>query len=550
MRTKHSIAAVAVVMLLGAACETTTPETLSPSSPPVAGAEEVSGGGAVVANPSAGEPTESNEIAEHRRRGRRRRPRPPVPTTVVSPPIEEPLAEEPPPAEEPPAEEPPSEEPPPADEPPAEEPPGAQQPAISYNDPTTGALVHRLTTDGAAGCINYMGNLSGEAISWSPDSNKITYAKRCDAGATPTGIYVYDIATATERCLASTDSQWTYPIFNHDGTAVYFVDGSDSKRYALYTAPEATSGAGCATASMVLDLAAQASLDEVRVLTRNTGQTDATQLFATHVRTGNDWRTIIVDGAGNIAPGWGFGTDNPPSASGGDGDASVWSPTDPNLIHTIRSVDNSPSRAVWDVADRTAEYAPFTGSNSCYPQGQIGHSDWIWHPGSQTDVFIAAYSCAWTIDSQGNVGGSNWRLHGYLHPNIDMTSTGGALADIRFVADEYHAGNGAEPFLYVTTLGDIGLGGSGYRGQWSDVRANDKFVGHRNRLDDGTNNGLKAYEPHPQFSPDGRHVLWQSSSLNELAGTTCPASDCGEAGSGADSRISYLDLYIAEVPTH
>ncbi len=435
----------------------------------------------------------------------------------------------------------------------------AIQAALTYVDEVDDTTVHRLTSDGPDGCLNYMGNMSGEATSWAPDSTRIVYAKRCFGAGGGAGIYVYDLAERRERCISGVGGQWANPIFDAEGVNVYFIDGSDSPRdergskpYAVYrvgAGAPGDDGGRCPdrddVSTRVLDIRAAAGVvDDVRVLTRNAALDQADERFATHVRSDGQWRTIVFDRSGRLQSGWGFGNDNPTHDDVNDGDASIWSPNDPDKIFTNRATgpgDRRARRGIWQVSESRLLHVP----DSCGGTNSVAHADWVWHPATGTDVIVGNYRCVWSVDGNGTTSTSGWRLNGYIHVDVDQSSVHGDLADIRFVADEYFDEGGSQPYLYVTTLGDVGMGGAGYGG-WSGVRVNDGLVGHRNRLDDGSNNALKAYEPHPQFSPDGRYVLWQSNSLNSLKGHSCPAAACGPAG-GDNGSVSYLDIYVAEL---
>lgn len=446
----------------------------------------------------------------------------------------------------------------------------AAQTSIDYDDPYTGASVVRLTTDGPQGCINYMGNQSGESTAWSPDSSQIVFAKWCEESPAKTGIYVIDVATGQQGCIAASDKHWANPIFDHDGDTVWFLDGSDGARDADGNKPFAVrsvavpssldSQATCPDASvMAVDVQGLSPdrVDDITVMTKNAPSATTTpleSLFATQVRTGSQWRTIVFHAGGELLAGWDFDdATNPRHNDYNDGDASIWSPVDPRLIFTNRGTsasDDTVRRGVFTVtASPQLQYKPFPFSTECSGDYEtpdsVAHSDWIWHPGTDTDVFMSNDRCVWTIDADGATTTGSWRVFGYVHVYFDRSSIDGDLADVRVVVDEYFDGYGAEPFLYRATLGDLGVGvaGSGL-GDWQTLRAERKLVLHRNRMDDGTNDTLKAFEPHPQFSPDGRFVLWQSSSLNDVLDFTCEAASCGLPGKGNDSQTSFLDLYV------
>lgn len=446
--------------------------------------------------------------------------------------------------------------------------PAIAQPARAYDDPVTGASVIRLTNDGALGCTNYMGNQSGESTAWSIDSKRIVYAKWCENAPERTGIYVYDLAVAAESCVASTDRHWANPIFDHDGDTVWFIDGSGRPRDASGTKPFAIRSvavpsvlAGQAScpdaASTRLDLrqASDGRVDDVRVMTKNAASDAASpseSLFGTHVFSDGRWRTIVFDSNGTLLAGWGFDDQtNPPHSDYHDGDASIWSPVDGGLIFTNRgtsATDDTVRRGVFTLeAEPVLRYQPFPFDQACSGDYQtpttVAHSDWIWHRQSRTDVFLSSDRCVWSRDDQGATTLGPWRIFGYVHAYFDRSSVDGAITDIRFVVDEYFDSSDAEPYLYVATLGDVGVGGTGFD-NWESLRASRKLVGHRMRMDDGTNGSLQAFQPHPQFSPDGRWVLWQSSSLNTVLGYSCPAATCGPAGAGVDANTSYLDLYL------
>ena len=283
-------------------------------------------------------------------------------------------------------------------------PPGgrASQEAVTYVDEVDDTTVHRLTSDGPNGCLNYMGNMSGEATSWSPDSTRIVYAKRCFGAGGGAGIYVYDLAERRERCISGVGGQWANPIFDAAGVNVYFIDGSDSPRdeqgskpYAVYrvgAGAPADDGGSCpdrdAVSARVLDIRAAAGVaEDVRVLTRNAAADQADERFATHVRSNGQWRTVVFDRSGHLQPGWGFGDDNPTHDDANDGDASIWSPNDPDKIFTNRATGPGDSRAlrgIFQVSEPRLLHVPA----SCGATNSVAHADWVWHPATGTDIIV------------------------------------------------------------------------------------------------------------------------------------------------------------------
>lgn len=432
---------------------------------------------------------------------------------------------------------------------------------FSYNDPLTSTLVHRLTVDGAdENCINYMGNMSGESTAWSADSSRVTYVKYCSANTAKSGMYVYELSTGIEARLAAVDNQWTYAIFDHQADNIYFVDGASQgagpnggKPYAVYRVsnPADLSTATVQTATKVVDLdnLSGGVVRDAVALNKNAGQTTADRLFAVQTKNASSghWRTVVFGEDGVLLPGWDYSSANAANDETSDGDASIWSPNDPNVLYANRATgptDPSYQRGWWTIDTQTRLYEP----PKCASQSSsdtVAHSDWGYHPGTQTDIILRSFSCPVARDADGNES-TSWRWHGFLHVHIDPSSTADQLADVRFVADQYREGFDA-PYLYVMSLGDVGIGASGYS-NWGAAADERKLVGHRNRLDDGATANLKAYEPHPQFSPDGRYVLWQSNSLaQDEVGTLYPAATTGAEG-GDDGNVSFLDIYVAEVP--
>jgi len=205
-------------------------------------------------------------------------------------------------------------------------------------------------------------------------------------------------------------------------------------------------------------------------------------------------------------------------------------------------------------------HQPFVSNSSCHGNAkqEIAHTAWGWHPGTNTEIIIGANRCTWMLDVNGNVFTDGIKLFGELHLSFDPSSFNQDLSDIRFVADEYtlNPATISEPFLYAPTLGDLGIGRNGYT-NWSQLRPNEQLAWYRNKMmGPDVSNALKPFEPHPHFSPDGQHVLWQANSLRQFPDvsylpdypdcTNIP--NCGpEGGEGANSL--FTDLYLVETPS-
>lgn len=452
---------------------------------------------------------------------------------------------------------------------------------IPYEDPIIGKSITRITLDaGEAGennCVNFLAAAAGASSNWSQDSQRIVYTRSCEGDPSQNGIYVYDVNTKQSTCIAKTSKHWTYPIFDHShtGDIVYYIDGSDlwdnennNKPYAIYKAlVDFTSTQQCEDYREpfihIQELSGNTT-KRIVLLTKNNIDDGGDPLFATHVEHPQGGiRTIIFTPAGSLLGNWDLDNgNNPPHNDTDDGDTSVWSPHNSTLIYTNRRT-NTGRPGVWSVSidnedQPQLQYEPFVSNRNCHLDDhgdsiEVAHSAWGWHrqaDGSIKDIFIGADRCVWTqvtdasntIISQTQNNDDGFELHGQLHLSFDPFSFDGELSNIRFVADEYISGSGAEPFLYNLTLGDIGISDenpSPYS-SWSGVREDKKLAWHRNKFV-GLTGGQQAFEPHPQFSPNGQYVLWQSNSLTQFNNLNC--TNCGEYG-GENSNILFTDLYL------
>lgn len=490
----------------------------------------------------------------------------------------------------------------------------------TYTDPRTGIEVARLTSSGpevnGARCISRIGGgLGNGPASWSADSSRIVYTVACPGPGNASernGVYVMDIETGAQQCLIATHRGiWASPTFDHADEQIYYIDlreNSGDAPFGIYTVDvptTVTDGQGCpgigSRSSVHINLGGRKSNNTERFnIFKNAARQTNGQLddawFAVHAEelrpndpNNRGTHTLIFNADREFLPGWGpdLGSNPLQWSRFSDGDSSIWSKSDPLQIFTNRG-DGSGNAitAVWNIEDTDSPlFTPFasvpsTGGNrtSCEGNPQVAHSEWVFHPGSGTEVFIGAGDtrCVWTRTRNGTVRIDSIELAGYLHLNASLGSVGGALDDIEFVSDTYHVGGG-KPLLHRLTIGDMRPGGNN---SWSTVisDSSNELVWHRNNLMDGaeltnyaisegfTNaddrrgflSGFKPLEPHPQYSPDGRFVIWQSSS--QTSDLDHPSAGdrfaCAEAECGADGGFNrpwggsgtlYTDLYLVDL---
>ncbi|MGL4300055.1 MAG: TolB family protein [Candidatus Neomicrothrix subdominans] len=452
-------------------------------------------------------------------------------------------------------------------------------PAITYDDPTTSREVIRVTRDGGdVGAINYMGGMSGEATSWSPDGTRAVFAKAVPGGG-GTGIYMVDLIQqqVAPICTSGTAGQWAYPIFSHDGTEVYFIDGAGSapngngnKAWAVRKAPVPSSPAWgsttppTGTTSLLFDLRAAAEanatfISNALVLGKNNwtaGDDPSWKYMNVHVEWGGGARTLLFQPTNNSPLGGNWSYSQLHNGAGGDGDVSIWAPAGSSghqfriLTHRSNGTTGGTTvRGVWDTSN--------VGAGVSHNPGEpyLAHSDWAWHAGTANDIFVGAQRPIRTrtggVTTDHTAHGS---LFGELHLQVIRHQVT-ALGDVEIYAADYNDGSGSQAHIYRFKLSDYGIGGtSPFSGNniWALVRDARKFAGHRNRLNiAGAEAALAAFSPHPQPSPNGEWLLWQSSSQTSVAGFTYPVGTCGPQGGvrtdsvlGPDGYLA-LDIYLA-----
>jgi len=488
-------------------------------------------------------------------------------------------------------------------------PAAAQVDLPSYPDPKTGLDVTRLTFDGpetnGVQCISRIGGLSNGAVSWSLDSSRITFSKSCPNASARDGIWLLDVETGVQACLIGTyRGIWASPTFDHTDAKIYYLDVASRDRdasfgiYSVAVPDTLSNGDACPSVGdreLVLDVGGSKSPARERfTLSKNAARADQNGVvtdgwFAVHAededsssgRVGT--RTLIFDADGSLHPNWTRSDSANPVqwTYFDDGDSSIWSTHDPMQIFTNRGDGNGNHiTAVWNI-DQTSSplFRPY-GTGDCARDGaQVAHGDWIHHPATNTDVFIGSGDtrCVWTrqvangqvIVEQDSIG-----LNGYLHININPASIGGSVEDIEFVADTYDLRGGPggntpqpgvpeyAPMLYRATVGDMRPSAND---NWTELvgRSENQLAWHRNNMMYGSDleavdvdrSGFKPYEPHPQYSPDGRWILWQSSSLladSDFPNFVCDDAACGRQGGWGvpySSGVLWSDLYVVDQGT-
>jgi len=454
--------------------------------------------------------------------------------------------------------------------------------------------VWRLTTDGGKNCDNHMGNQSSESTAWSPDSTKVVYGKQCfsdpedpDTIMKPTGIYLYDLTAtdtdtdnAAKRLVANRRGFWSYPIFDHKGEYVYYYDEGyenncrDGTSKCYFVKRISVNAVNAADGEIVLEFP---RATEAQKITKNnvefnrSGEPLQTPLFAVHVSENKvDYKTVIfkigsVEGQTVVTeiPGWKWAGNH--GEAGADG--SIWHPTEPYQIYASRTNDGGPIEdangipvrdeyedVIYDVYDFIWE-VDISGNASddvdfmqprwffpkqYFPLTDAGHMSW--HPNGDVTVRVGN-----NVHSFGDGFYAGNALWGETHPYIDQSHPNSSDPLDAKVLFEIYGNTAADDnpewlkYLYAPTLNDLDSN------SWQD----DKIVSHLNiRLSDQDPDLIKL-DPHPQFSPDGKYILWQS---NSLRSTDAPAPNREQYWGGPkgheeydDGRYHGMDIYVARI---
>ena len=376
-------------------------------------------------------------------------------------------------------------------------PPGTQYPSqkIVFQDPLTGRTVWRMTTDGASlGAIHAAGgDMSSEAIAFSPDSTKIVYYKYdMNAGSKTQGVYMMDIASGVETFLAPASmGASAYPVWARDGSQeVYFYDQTPFGSGPLVIVAVNTVTYAVRT---IVNLGWIAWQEKIEV------NADGSYL-SVHVDPGDGYyRTVIFTPQGAIHPNWTLS--GPPSDDG-----AQWHPTDPQKVLATRGTETR----LWDID--TLEKTP--ASPPAFGEMFVSHS--AIHPNG-----LWWFDSVYLIDlATGNALQSNGA--GYApHPNINPTE--GALGlDARVVMDSapWFLNRKGRGRLYIGTIRQFD------QTPWYDQQF--LVATHYSEL---ANN---FSHPHPHWSPDGRYILW-TSDMRETRDGAPPG------GTGSGNRT---DLFI------
>lgn len=440
---------------------------------------------------------------------------------------------------------------------------------LNYLDPYTNRMVYRLTSDGATGVTNYTGVQAPiNGGSWSPDSKRIVVAKENPADSLQTGIYVFDLTAGKWAALCTCDSHLAYPVFNHDGTEVFFINGangtpngSGNKPWQLRKVTVPTNldfdQVGPSNAStLVRDIRADAeaaskNLVSVTQLARNNdGGNTSWRMWSVQAQSSDGFRTLIYQPSGSIpytgASGWSFAM----TATSVE-NFSVWSADPTDGVFRIGAYRGT-TRGIWSTSSTAARLWDFQTSNGAIT---IADTHWAYHAATGTEVWMGPNRDVWYWPNSGgdvvesSRGPTASGIQIFISPaNPPATN----LGLTRFIAAETGSGSGSEPYLYRATLQDFNVGGTSPYSTgaiWaSQIRPNKRWVGHRNKNTLAANATLKKYMPNAQISPDGNWVMWQSTSETSIvSGTTTytyPSETCGPPG-GNSSTVAFLDIYMA-----
>jgi len=328
---------------------------------------------------------------------------------------------------------------------------------IVFNDPTTGNVVWRMTTDGANnGMTNAIGDQSSESRAFSHDSTKITYYKYNKRGSfKPKGMYMMDIASGLETFLAPTDANdFAPPIFSKDGTEVYYYDGDVIR---------AVNVSNFQTRTIV-------NLPGIGSPQKLTLNADGTYIAA-HDYAGSK-RTAIFTPQGSFHPNWRWD-----SGMAGD-DGTQWHPINPRIVFATRQG----TEAIWNI-DTLQQLGP---------SGILKIAHTCWHPNGDWIHWKHMYEI-----SSGDLILSG-RTSQYSHPNCNPMD--GALGfDARMVFDgrpDVGGAGGGIALLYIATQNQVHAS-----------RSEDPAHIVATHYSSSSNNNAHT---HPHYSWNGQFILWQS----------------------------------------
>ncbi len=358
--------------------------------------------------------------------------------------------------------------------------PGTSFPSMKvvYTDPVTNREAWRMTTDGAKnGADNGMGDQSGESSSWSPDGTKFCYYKGGNSQK-PAGIYMMDVETGVETYLAPSNvGAMPGTIFSHDGSEVYYYNGSG------VCAVNITTYAARVITSMQMNIPQKITIncDGTYIAVHQWGEPKKTAVIG--VRTGA------------FVKGWEWN-----SGKAGE-DGSFWHPTNPAVLYAYHG-----TLAFWNV-ETGSQFGPRAGESS---HGCM-HPNGMWYlyagsPGRLTEIQSGT-----DVLTRGGSGSP----HPFINPADKDKGT-----KARMLYDE----TGSSGLLKVVTIEEFFAGQTGSSTTW---------VTHFCAYDDNFSH------PHPQFSPDGRYILWQSDCDNVKFGVP-------PGGRGGKDKV---DLFVAPFET-
>jgi Tol biopolymer transport system component len=363
--------------------------------------------------------------------------------------------------------------------------PGAQyqsQKAV-FTDPVSGRTVWRMTVDGTRfGAWNVTRDASGmEANSFSPDGRRICYSK-WQHRAKPDGYYVMDLQSGVETYVAPSGQPWGTCEFSKTSNELYvmFVSRSAARetswaelRAVDLETHDSRTLRRFPEAISALGLAFNADGSYLAVFVAVGDPRSSYEGDAIHF--------AVLDAAGNYHPNWSY---DPGAADAmGAGDHPYWSPVDPKVLRAARRGET----ALWNID--TLERVQLAGGAPVPPSHACWSADGV--------AFHAAFG------------------HPACHPH-DTDGSGGTLVAVD--SDE-----SSTPYIFLLDSRELDHAKAGSVGpehilaiHYSSSESN---FGH----------------PHPQFSPRGDYLLFQSDVTEAVAGTP---------PGGVDSDPRTVDLFV------
>lgn len=369
---------------------------------------------------------------------------------------------------------------------------------ISFADPLTQREVWRMTTDGArSGAENFMGDLSSEAQSWSPEGRRLVYGKRHHP-AKPDGVYLLDVLTGEETFLAPSESGAS-AVFSRSSAEVFYAFPSDpAPGEAPWVELRAVDLGNFGVRTLMRF--EQAIHLGPAIQNRDGSLLAAIPLTGDRTKPFEEWseQAVVMRPDGTLHPNWHY---DPGRFQPGNADFAMWSPVDPAVLLTRRFISGTEAiNGFWHV-DTLA---------SPYPKNfVISHASW--HPNGT----------GFLRDDYHDLRTGQPILHTAIgraaHPHINPADGAHGL-DARVVFD-----GSRSPLLFVQTLRAL------------PVRADDRSRAWCLHYSSSASHRAHV---HPHWSPDGRLIAWQSD---------VRATELGAPPGGTGSAADGIDLFVTPV---